>query len=199
MPKNTLIPQSFFSMLLFIFGGILLAVSLMLGIMRQKPSNAYRVVYREITNQGAFSQQTRIMSMFPDGSHSRSLMTYQGQNVGNSHPLTWTPDGEAILYVKRFNNDLSIFRLNYRTQFETLLIANAKAPTLAPNGKYLAYEQDAQIKVMDYSTERIILESADFVEQTHRLPTWSPDGDVLFFSVYEESCLYQIEDRKSVV
>lgn len=192
MPNRTWLPLSFFFNITLLSGVALLSLTLWLRVARTEESSAYRIVYRDIISRNASTRETRLVTMLPDGSQKQLRHIFLEDNVGTSYHLQWTPDHTGLLYAKKWQGDVSIYHLDLGTRIETLFAAHADAPIFSPNGRYLAYEVDGAIQVIDYQTGTHLLNTEELIDEPHHLPTWSPDSRKLLVNLENDHQLYQI-------
>ena len=191
MVKRSGVLPYFILKIAFLFFLGVLGLSGFLSLARQQESGAYRIAYREYIHQGTNSQQVRLSTMFPDGSNQRVMQIFREDLVGNSQQMQWTSDTEALLYVKKWQNELSIFQLNITDFSEELLVQNGDNPAPSLDGRFLAYEQDNQIKVIDYASGAEVFSTQLGVAGSYHLPTWTSDSKTLYFSDSTNNHLFE--------
>ncbi len=193
MPNRGWLPLSFFVQIILISGIGLLSLILWLNLARTETSSAYRVAYRDIVSLNAGTRETRLVTMLPDGSQKKLRHIFLEDNIGTSYHLQWTPDQTGLIYAKKWQSNVAIYHLELATHTETVVAAQADAPIFSPNGRYLAYETQGHIQIIDYESGVDVLNTAELIQEAHHLPTWSPDSQKLLVSTQNDHQLYQID------
>lgn len=105
-----------------------------------------------------------------------------------SHPRvdiepTWSPDGSALYFVSARNNGWRIFRHDFATNRDTVLV-NGIQPSVSPDGKSLVYEQNG-LRILDLATMQSRLVREEEAEYRVR-PVWTPDGKNILYVTEDE-------------
>ncbi|NJD08992.1 MAG: hypothetical protein FIB01_00625 [Gemmatimonadetes bacterium] len=98
----------------------------------------------------------------------------------------WSPDGQSLYFVSARGGGLGIYRHDFATGRDTLVVARGIQPAVSPDGKLLAYESGG-LRLLDLASGESRLLRAEEAEYRMR-PAWTPDG---------QSLLYVTEDRGS--
>ena len=101
-------------------------------------------------------------------------------------PLTWSPDGETLLYWKHSEVGWDIWAIDAdgkgRRNLTHVTSGGCRSPSWSPDGKRIAFMRDlpAGLYVMNADGS----ESRRLSELGHRdgIPAWSPDGDRIVFT-----------------
>jgi WD40 repeat protein len=106
-----------------------------------------------------------------------------GKDVSDRSIPTWTPDGRRIVYSRQtaapgMADIVEVDAGGAAPEKVVGTIAGARALSLSPNGRWLAYEAHGAIAVTDYPALAVHTKiSAD----QSAVPQWSPDGSEVWF------------------
>jgi eukaryotic-like serine/threonine-protein kinase len=106
----------------------------------------------------------------------------------NAHP-TWLPDGSAIAFVSETGNESSIWRIPKLGGAPFLVVRNARAPAISPDGTRIAFAREdasgfsriAVATLADALAAKVLTGEGDGLWD-HEHPSWSPDGRTLCYA-----------------
>ncbi len=113
------------------------------------------------------------------------LMTVDG--AGYLRPYGWTPDGSTLVFdyvMPGTGTDIGVLSMEGERPWEPLIAtaANEAAPTISPDGQWIAYTSDEtgeRLVYVERFPQRGGKETISRVSSAH--PMWSPDGRELFY------------------
>lgn len=110
--------------------------------------------------------------------------------LGATFPKSWSPDGRFIIFLRRgVKTRLDMYTVSLEDKKEALLLNSPfdeSAPTISPDGKWLAYAADDtgdnEIYVQSFSPEGKLGSDRKRISTTGgRMPVWRRDGSELYF------------------
>ena len=122
-----------------------------------------------------------------DGSGTAELLLTMEESVSSIYPYDWSPDGTTLfLYatLPETGRDVGMVSIEGPGTWEPLIQTAAEewAPTLSPNGRWLAYTSDETGRSEVYVQRFPELEDRRPVSVGGGYrPTWSPDGRELLY------------------
>jgi Tol biopolymer transport system component/TolA-binding protein len=157
---------------------------------------ALRAVYSPNMKKAAFYADSAIwiISVSPETGHSTEKPKKLVKGFYRfEHPVAWSPDGRKLVYCRRDKeiiNDIWTVSVSDGKQMPvTNTLENEVNPSWSPDGKTIIYKKDGGIwqNSINGDMEKMIVKNAGSPRG------WSPDGNWLFHSDWENNHLYSMK------
>ena len=124
----------------------------------------------------------------PDGSDLRQLTNSEGADA--NYALTWTPDGNSLLYNVTSRNEASLNIIDVQTgEIRSLPGIDSGSVAFSPDGKRLVFEAALPLEKyglfvsdLDGSNRKLLTNGDPYAVM---VPVWSPDGKWIIASVHD--------------
>ncbi len=150
---------------------------------------------RAFDRHGQLTAERDIYTASPDGSSFRRVATAQGYGL---EPVSWSPDGQRIVYSTRRDPNLAnstLHSLDVGTGAERIL-GDGASPTWSPRGDLIAFSinknHGAGGPMLAIAVERPDGADRRVLADGYSQPVWSPVGEQIAFSKYVERGLWRV-------
>jgi TolB protein len=150
---------------------------------------------RAFNRHGELTAAHDIYIVSPNGSNFHRTTTAQGYG---GQPVSWSPDGQRIVYSTRRNTHLAnstLHSLDVDTGV-TLTLGLGDSPTWSPRGDLIAFSinqnDGAGGPVLAIAVERPDGTGRRVLAKAYTQPVWSPSGEQIAFGKYVEHGLWRV-------
>ena len=173
--------------ILLLFGLILLALTASNMVLRQKPSEAYWILFNSYQPQNEPNSLFEFYRINPDGSNPQKILT---SNLLIRQPV-WSPDGEwFISWIAPENDSGGLYKIAPNGDILQQVVPledRPHQPALSPDGKWITYidMQEDSINLMMAHSDGTQPRQLTYVDQNVFNFKWSPQGDWIVFDVWK--------------